>query len=83
MPPTPAAARLRTDPAGGTVAPMAVKDTILGWLRRTPDKSEELEEAAIGAATEEYSAERADDFVDQVFMTSPDEFEDDQDAPRR
>ena len=62
---------------------MAVKDTILGWLRRTPDKNEDLEDAEIDAATEEYAAERADNFADQVFRTSTDEFENDQDAPRR
>jgi hypothetical protein len=61
---------------------MALKDTILGWLRGSPDKSEELEDAEIDAATKEYSAERTDDMIDKRFGTAPDEFESDQQAPR-
>jgi hypothetical protein len=62
---------------------MGLKDTVLGWLRGTPDKSDELEDAEIDAATKEYSEERADDMVDKRFGTSAGEFEGDQDAPRR
>lgn len=61
---------------------MALKDTILGWLRGTPDKSEELEEAEVDERTREYSEERADDMVDKRFGASPGEFESDQQAPR-
>jgi hypothetical protein len=62
---------------------MALRATVLSWLRRTPDKSDELEEAEIDAASEEYSEKRSDDFIDEFFMTSRNEFEGDQDAPRR
>jgi hypothetical protein len=62
---------------------MALKDTILGWLGQTPDKSDELADAEIDAATKEYSEERADDMVDRRFRASPDEFESDQSAPPR
>jgi hypothetical protein len=62
---------------------MGLKDTVLGWLRGTPDKSEELEDAEIDAATKEYSEERADNMLQERFGTSPGEFESDQDAPRR
>ena len=62
---------------------MGLKDTILGWIRGTPDKSDELEDAEIDAATREYSEERTDDMIDRRFGTSPGEFEDDQSAPRR
>jgi hypothetical protein len=61
---------------------MALKDTILGWLGRSPDKSDELGDAEVDEATKEYSEERADDMVDKRFGTSPDEFESDQSAPR-
>ena len=62
---------------------MALKDTILGWLGRTPDKSDELEDAEIDAATREYSEERTDDMLDKRFGGSSGEFESDQSAPRR
>jgi hypothetical protein len=74
---------LRTETADGTVVRMALRATVLSWLRRTPDKSDELEEAEIDAASEEYSEKRSDDFIDEFFMTSRNEFEGDQDAPRR
>ena len=61
---------------------MGLKDTILGWLRGTPDKSEELEDAEIDAATKEYSAERTDDMIDKRLGTNPGEFEHDQEGPR-
>ena len=61
---------------------MALKNTILGWLGRTPDKSDELEDAEIDAATKEYSEERTDNIVQERFGTRPDEFESDQSAPR-
>ena len=61
---------------------MGLKDTILGWIRGTPDKSDALEDAENDAATKEYSEERMDKAVDERFGPSP-EFEGDQDAPRR
>lgn len=62
---------------------MGFKDTILGWLRSSPDKSDELEDVEVDEATKEYSSERADDMLDKRFGTSPREFESDQDAPPR
>ena len=62
---------------------MALKDTILGWLGRTPDKSDELEDAEIDAATKEYSEERTDNIESRsASAQAPDEFESDQSAPR-
>ena len=61
---------------------MAIKDTILGWLRSTPDKNEELEEAEADELTREYSSERADTIADTRMRTRPGEFESDQDGPR-
>jgi hypothetical protein len=61
---------------------MALKDTILGWLGRTPGKNDELEDAEIDEMTREYSGERTDDMVDKRFGTSPGEFESDQNRPR-
>ena len=60
---------------------MGLKDTVLGWIRSTPDKNEELEDAEIDAATREYSEERTDDMIDRRFGS--DDFEGDQSAPRR
>ncbi len=62
---------------------MALKNTILGWLRGTPQKSEELEDAEIDEATREYSEQRTDEMIDRRFGTSGDAFESDQDGPRR
>jgi hypothetical protein len=61
---------------------MALKDTILGWLRRDDGSSEELDDAEVDAATRAYSEERTDDMIDKRFGTSPGEFESDQSAPR-
>ena len=61
---------------------MSIRDTVLGWLRSSPDKSDELEDVEVDEATKEYSAERADDMLDKRFGTSPGEFESDQSAPR-
>ena len=60
---------------------MGLKDTILGWIRSTPDESEELEDAEIDEATREYSEQRTDDMIDRRF--GADDFEGDQSAPRR
>jgi hypothetical protein len=62
---------------------MALKNTILGWLRSTPDKDEELEEAEADEATREYSADRADTIAETRFRSRPGEFESEQDGPRR
>jgi len=61
---------------------MALKNTILGWLRSTPDKDEELEEAEADEATREYSADRADTIAETRFRSRTGEFEGDQDGPR-
>ena len=62
---------------------MALKNTILGWLRSTPDKDEELEEAEADEATREYSSDRADTIAETRFRSRPGEFESEQDGPRR
>ena len=61
---------------------MAVKNTILGWLGRTPDKSDDLADAEIDAADREYAEQRAETMLEERFGTRPGEFED-QDGPRR
>lgn len=62
---------------------MAIKETILGWLRSTPDKNEDLDEAEADELTREYSSDRADTIAETKMRTRPSEFEGDQDAPRR
>ena len=61
---------------------MAIKTTILGWLRSTPDKNDELDEAEADEAAREYSSDRADTIVETRFRGRPGEFEGDQDGPR-
>ena len=62
---------------------MALKNTILGWLRKDEDKSDELEDAEADAATREYAEERAETVLEERFGTRPGEFEaDGQSAPR-
>ena len=61
---------------------MGIKDTVLGWLRSTPAKSDELEDAEIDEATREYSAARADEIAEHRLGTERGEFESDQQAPR-
>ena len=61
---------------------MALKDTILGWIRRDPDKSDALEDAEIDAADKEYAEQKTDNIVQERFGSTPDEFESDQSAPR-
>ena len=61
---------------------MALKDTILGWIRRDPDKSDALEDAEIDAADKEYSEQKAENMMQERFGSTPDEFESDQSAPR-
>ena len=38
---------------------MGLKNTILGWIRTDPDKSDELEDAEIDAADKEYAEQKA------------------------
>ena len=61
---------------------MALKETILGWLGRTPDKSDELEDAEIDAADKEYAEHQAENVTQERFGSVPGEFEQDQEAPR-
>jgi hypothetical protein len=61
---------------------MALKDTILGWLGQTPDKSEALEDAEIDAADKEYAEQKAENIVQERYGSTPGEFESDQAAPR-
>ena len=61
---------------------MGIRETVLGWLRTTPDKDEDLEEAANDEVAREYSAEKADAKANSLRWSSPDEFESDQQAPR-
>ena len=61
---------------------MAIKNTILGWLRSSPEKDEELEDAEIDEATREYSSDRADTIAETRFRGRAGEFEHDQDGPR-
>ena len=62
---------------------MGIRETMLGWLRSTPDKDEELEDAEIDEATREYSSDRADAIAEGRFRSQPGEFEGDQEGPRR
>ena len=61
---------------------MALKNRILGWLRSTPEKDEELEEAEIDEATREYSAGRADTIAGFELGGGRGDFDRDQQAPR-
>jgi hypothetical protein len=61
---------------------MALKDTILGWLRGTPGKREELEDAEADAATVEYAEQKADAAVKDHLGGSVGAFDSDQEAPR-
>jgi len=61
---------------------MGLKDTLLGWLRSTPEKSDELEDAEIDEATKQYSSDRTDTMLEERFGSRPGEFESEQDGPR-
>ena len=61
---------------------MALKETILGWLGRTPDKTDELEDAEIDAADEEYAEPKAENTMQERFGSVPGESEQDPEAPR-
>ena len=61
---------------------MSFKDTILGWIRTDPDKSDALEDAEIDAADKEYAEQKAENTMQERFGSVPGEFEQDQEAPR-
>jgi len=62
---------------------MGIKDTVLGWLRTTPDKQEELDDAEADELTREYSADRADTVAGFELGGGRGDFDRDQEAPRR
>ena len=53
---------------------MGIKETILGWLGRTPDKSDELRDAAIDEKSEEYGSYRGDMGAQSRGLGTPGEF---------
>ncbi len=61
---------------------MGIRETVMGWLRSTPDKNEELEDAEADEVTREYSAERADTVAGFELGGGRGDFESDQEAPR-
>ncbi len=61
---------------------MGLKDTVLGWLRSTPDKSKALEDAEIDAATKQYSSQRTDAMLDERFGSVQGEFDAEQERPK-
>lgn len=62
---------------------MGIKDTVLGWLRTTPDKHDDLDDAEADELTREYSADRADTIAGFELGGGRGNFESDQEAPRR
>ena len=62
---------------------MGLKETVLGWFRSSPDKSEDLEIAEIEKRSDEYGAGRGNLETDLRTGSHPGEFESDQAAPRR
>jgi hypothetical protein len=61
---------------------MGLKDTVLGWLRSNPEKSEELEDAEIDAADDKYLSDKTDTVLEERFGSVPDEFEAEQERPK-
>jgi hypothetical protein len=63
---------------------MALKNTILGWLRKDEEKSDDLDKAEADATTREYAEERAETLMEERFGARPGEFEaDGQSGPPR
>lgn len=62
---------------------MALKSTILRWLRATPEKDAALEDAEIDEATRAYAEARANEIAEHRLGTTSGEFEHDQSEPRR
>ena len=62
---------------------MGIRETVLGWLRSTPNKADELEDAEADELTREYSADRADTVAGFELGGGRGDFDSDQEAPRR
>ena len=62
---------------------MGIKETVLGWLGSTPDKTEDSEDAEIDETTREYSWDHTNFIAESRFRGRPGEFEGEQDGPRR
>jgi hypothetical protein len=62
---------------------MGIKDTLLGWLSSTPEKSDELDDAEADELAREYSADRADTVAGFELGGGRGDFDRDQEAPRR
>ena len=62
---------------------MGIRETVLGWLRSTPNKADELEDAEADELTREYSADRADTVAGFELGGGRGDFDRDQEAPRR
>lgn len=61
---------------------MAIKTTILGWLRRPPGRDEELKQAEIDARPGRRSSDKEDFIAAEKFGMRSREFEGGQDKPR-
>ncbi|MGL6280032.1 MAG: hypothetical protein ACRC50_10810 [Gaiella sp.] len=62
---------------------MGIKDTVLGWLQRTPDADDEkLAEAEAGLAEDAYQSASDDARIGHRLGRTPNEFEGDQSGPR-
>jgi hypothetical protein len=61
---------------------MGIKDTVLGWLRATPDKQDQREDAEADEVAREYSAEQADTVAGMRLGGGRGDFESDQEGPR-
>lgn len=79
----PEATGLAAEASTGYARGMALKSKILGWLRSTPAKDDELEDAEADELTREYSAGRADTIAGFELGGGRGDFERDQEAPRR
>ena len=61
---------------------MAIRNTILGWLRRPPGKDEELEQAEMDARPGRRSSDKEDFIAAEKFGVRSREFDGRQDKPR-
>lgn len=61
---------------------MALKDTILGWLRQDPDKGKQEREGEANEIDREYGDTAGDTYTHQR-LGGDDHFDDDQRAPGR
>jgi hypothetical protein len=62
---------------------MALKNTILGWLRQDPDKGKQERQAEANEVDREYGNAEADAYTDLRLGSGRDHFEDDESAPPR